>query len=101
LIGELAVHEIIAYHNPEARKPRRYFLRGWFIASEIESGDDEGYRWRISGQEAHFVTPMVDITSKTWFLDLRRSQGNFAFGLQAIRDTRFVRGLNRASAARE
>jgi hypothetical protein len=76
-------------------RPRRYFLRGWFIASEIDPDGEEGFRSRISGTVARFLTPNVDITDEPWFPALRCSQGSFAFGLQTMTDPCFVAAFER------
>jgi hypothetical protein len=78
-------------------RPRRYYLRGWFIVSEIESGDDEGFRTRVIGREARLFARWVEIGGAPWFELLRRSQGGFAFGYQAIRDPSLVRALEQVA----
>ena len=80
-------------------QPRRYFLRGVFTVNKIESGEDEGFRTRVWGNEARFFRPMVELSDTKWFPDLRRSQGNFAFGFQVMNVPRFVRGLEKAASS--
>lgn len=77
-------------------QPRRFFLRGVFKADCVESGEDEGFRTRVRGSNAKFFDPMIELTNREWFRDLKRSQGNFAFGYQTVSDPRFVRGLESA-----
>jgi hypothetical protein len=77
-------------------RPRRYWLRGTFTVASLESGDDEGFRLRVRGRGARWLSPMVDLTDAEWFDAFRRSQGSFAFGFQGIADARFVRALERA-----
>jgi hypothetical protein len=79
-------------------QPRRFYVRGTFLVNRIESGEDEGFRTRVWGTGPRFAKPLVEITDEPWFDDFKRSQGNFAFGFQSIRDTRFVRGLEAAFA---
>ena len=74
-------------------RPRTYYLRGWFRIDTIESGDDEGYRLRIAGREGRRLHPMPVLNEEPWFARLRRSQGSFAFGFQAIGDASLVRAL--------
>lgn len=83
-----------------AGQPRRFFLRGVFTVSRIESAEDEGYRTRVWGSDARFFSPMIELTGRAWFRDLQRSQGNFAFGYQVISDSRLIRGLEAAARQR-
>jgi hypothetical protein len=73
--------------------PRRFFLRAVFTATDVESGEEHGFRTHIFGKKGKFFQPMIELTDEDWFQDLKRSQGNFAFGYQPITDLRFVRGL--------
>lgn len=79
-------------------QPRRYFLRATFLVTEVEASDAERFRTRISGQQAQFFAPMIDLTDEDWFAAFRRGQGNFAFGCQVIRDPRACEGLRRAAS---
>jgi hypothetical protein len=74
-------------------QPRRFYLVAWFIADQIGSGADSGFGTCIAGQHGKFFRPIKELNSLEWFDDFKRSQGNFAFGLQPIKDERFVRGL--------
>jgi hypothetical protein len=93
-VGAEALGDRIWLITGEGR-PRRYFLRGFFTATRVESAEDKGFRTRVWGDQAHFTKSMIEITDEEWFPDLRQSQGNFAFGYQVIKDPRFVRGLVR------
>ena len=77
-------------------KPRKFFLRGFFIATNVESGEEEGFRTRVMGVNEHFFSPMIELKG-AWFEDLKRSQGNFAFGYQVVTEGRFVQGLEKAA----
>lgn len=77
-------------------QPRRYYLCGYFNATEVEPAEDEGFRTRVRGEHTHFTRKMIAISDEEWFPDLRRSQGNFAFGYQVIKEPRFVQGLEEA-----
>lgn len=94
-VGEEAIGDRIWLITGEGR-PRRYYLRGYITASGIQSGDDDGFRTRVSGDKGHFSNGLIDISDEEWLPELKRSQGNFAFGYQIIKDPRFVRGLERA-----
>lgn len=74
-------------------RPRRFFLRGLFTITRVESGEDEGFRTRVWGTGERFFDHMIELTHEDWFEDFKRSQGNFAFGFQPITDDRFIRGL--------
>jgi hypothetical protein len=67
-------------------KPRQYFLRGTFTVVSIDRDTDEGFRYRVRGRNGDFFRPAIDITDLPWFKRFKRSQGNFAFGLQRISD---------------
>ena len=40
---------------------------------------------------------MIELNDQDWFEEFKKSQGNFAFGLQRISDERFIRGLEELS----
>lgn len=77
--------------------PRRFYLCAWFIADHVDRGDDSEFGTLIRGSEGKLFRPMRELTSEEWFPDLKRSQGNFAFGLQTISDSRFVRALEQVA----
>ena len=74
-------------------RPRKYSLVGWFIADSVGRSGDSAFGKRISGTQGTWFQPMPRFDGEEWFADFRRSQGNFAFGLQPINDQRFIRGL--------
>src|SRR5207253_10871667 len=63
-------------------QPRTFFLVAWFIAEEIRSGAESGFGTCVSGKDGTIFRPMKELNSLDWFSDFKRSQGNFAFGLQ-------------------
>jgi hypothetical protein len=77
-------------------KPRKFFLRGVFTARTVEPGDEEGFRTRVMGVNERFFSPMIELKG-AWFEDLKRSQGNFAFGYQVVTDGHFIQGLEKAA----
>ena len=80
-------------------QPRRFYLVAWFIADQAERGSGPRFDTRIFGKQGRFFSPMVELTSRDWFREFQRSQGNSAFGLQRIKDERFVRGLEAAAGS--
>lgn len=79
-------------------QPRTYFLTGCFEITGIEPHDDEEFRTRVVGvwEKKLPRKRWVVLNDEKWFPDFRKKQGNFAFGFQPIRETSFVRGLERA-----
>ena len=74
-------------------KPRNFRLRSWFIVSHVESGEEHGFRTRLSGSEGSIFDPMLEIVQEEWFLKLKKDQGNFAFGFNPIKDQEAVSQL--------
>jgi hypothetical protein len=74
-------------------RPRQFYLVLNFIADVVESGEDEGFRTRVRGEHGHKFDPMVRIDDQAWFGQLKRRQGNFAFGFNSINDDRVVAGF--------
>jgi hypothetical protein len=80
-------------------RPRQFFIRAHFVAARIGSAHGAGYQTRVTGTNARFFAPMVELPRNADVHDFRRRQGNFAFGLQKISDPRHVRLLEEAVAA--
>ena len=80
--------------------PRTYFVRSYFLVEEIQSGTDSGFETKLCGSVGKAFDPMVELPDAEWFVDFKRSQGNFGFGLQPINDDRFIEGLLDAVAGR-
>lgn len=72
--------------------PRVFLLRSYFIVDRIEN-NTEGFQTKLSAKKGRVFDPMVEMNQEGWFDDFKKSQGNFAFGLQRIKEDRFVRGL--------
>ena len=77
--------------------PRTFFLHSHFIVDEIEPGSDAGYTTRLSGNAGSAFDPMIELNREDWFSDFKRSQGHFGFGFQAIKNSRFIKGLEAAA----
>jgi hypothetical protein len=78
-------------------KPRKYTLRGTFIADSTRADTEDGFRHLVRGQEGTLFKPHIPIGALPWFDRFKRSQGNFAFGLQRIGDHAIVAELKRIS----
>lgn len=79
-------------------RPRTYYLNGTFQVTELSHAGDEDQMNEVWGSDAErwFQMP-VRIDTEPWFEELRRATGNFAFGLQRIKDVRITQGLRDAS----
>ena len=80
-------------------KPRTFLLRSYFIVDQVETNVD-GFQTKLSGATGRAFDPMIGLNHEKWFGDLKKSQGNFAFGLQRIQDERFIRGLEQLAGLR-
>lgn len=67
------------------RKPRKFLLRCYFYADDISSGREHGFATCISGTTGEVFDPMIEIIQAEWFLQLKKDQGNFAFGFGPIK----------------
>jgi len=73
--------------------PPRFSLCETFIVEEIDRKRTGPQRnLALSSKGDSFKKP-VPIDSASWFSALREKTGNFAFGLQHIKDRRIIRGL--------
>ena len=77
-------------------KPRKYVLRGTFIVASTGPDEEDGFRYVVRGYEGELFVPHIPVGILPWFERFKRSQGNFAFGLQPI-DEAVVRELKRIS----
>ena len=67
-------------------RPRRYFLNAIFIADRFFPMQDPDFFFRVDGAEGRRFDPPIEVTAYPWFYELRRLQGNFAFGLNALNE---------------
>jgi hypothetical protein len=79
-------------------KPRTFLLRSYFIVDQVDSNVD-GFQTRLSGTTGKVFEPMIELNHEHWFDALKKSQGNFAFGLQRIQNERFIGGLEKLANA--
>jgi hypothetical protein len=78
-------------------KPRQYVLRGTFIIHSTGPDTDDGFRYLVRGRTGEFFRPPICISALPWFDRFKRSQGNFAFGLQRISEPAVIEELKRLS----
>jgi hypothetical protein len=74
-------------------RPRRYYLRAMFVASEIAASDNPNFKHVVRGKAGHFLYPMPRIDEQPWFPSFRKSQGNFAFGFSPTKVSVSIAGL--------
>jgi hypothetical protein len=67
-------------------RPRRYFLSAMFIADRFFPMPDPDFFFRVDGEEGRRFAPPIEVTDYPWFYELRRQQGNFAFGLNELNE---------------
>jgi len=72
------IAEIVMLLPPEYKK----FLR-WELA--------------ISGTRGKVFEPMIELSQGEWFKELKRSQGNFAFGFQRVKPEKVIGGFQRVA----
>src|SRR5437879_5645103 len=73
--------------------PRRtYFIRSYFFVEEIGSGAELGFKTKLSGGAGKAFDPMIELSDDEWFVDFKRTLGNFGFGFQSVTDPRFIEG---------
>jgi hypothetical protein len=65
--------------------PRRYYLRQAFVADEIRPAPIDGFEHLVSGRHGRRFRALR-IDHQPWFREFQRSQGNFGFGLNTIRE---------------
>ena len=78
-------------------KPRQYVLRGTFVVDSTGPDTEDGFRYLVSGRQCEFFRPPICVSALPWFERFKRSQGNFAFGLQRISEPAVVDELKRVS----
>jgi hypothetical protein len=76
-------------------KPRRYYLSLWFIANAVGPDHDHGFSAKISGVEGQRFSrkAWLPLNDEPWFPAFLKSQSNFRFGLNLIKDADVAREL--------
>lgn len=80
-------------------RPRIFLLRSFFIVDQVDANVAR-FQTKLSAASGKVFDPMIELNNEQWFRDLKKSQGNFAFGLQRIQEKRFVLGLEQLAASR-
>lgn len=73
--------------------PRKFSLACWFYIDGFRSADELGFKHCISGSEGEAFSPFVEIEQDEWFTQLKKDQGNFAFGFNQINTPGALKGL--------
>lgn len=80
--------------------PRIYYLCGWFTADRVAPDPSLRFATMVTGSSGEMLPkrswPILN--DQEWFPSFRRSQGNFAFGLQPISDPAVIHGLEEFAA---
>ncbi len=77
-------------------RPRNFYLRMYFIVETVGSGEDAGFRTRVSGgSEGQKFEVMPSLDGEEWLDDLKRETGNFSFGFRPIRSQHVIGGLQK------
>jgi hypothetical protein len=78
-------------------RPRTYSLIGHLTAMNRRRNAQTGFAWEISAPLSAGIqipaSQWPELNHEPWWDDFLASQGNFGFGLQIIRDLRFIKGL--------
>jgi hypothetical protein len=77
-------------------RPRKYYLYETFLVDAIDRDEESPYTNIAKGAEGQHFHPMIRLDDQPWFDAFRKSQGNFAFGLQAIKDPLHIHALSDA-----
>lgn len=81
-------------------RPRRYYLCGTFIVTDIDHNPNLEFSNIAKGIEGPYFDPPIEIGNLPWFDEFQTKMGNFAFGLQRISNGQHIKALlNKASIA--
>lgn len=72
--------------------PKQYSLVYNFIIDKVTENID-GFRYEISGKKGNLFKPSIPLTHYHWFLNLKKTQGNFGLGFNSINNVEIVNGL--------
>lgn len=74
---------------------QEYALAGLYVPEQvIEAGPgDPDFKWIVSGIVGSYFDPPISLNSLPWFPAFRKSQGNFGFGINEIRDAVVIEQL--------
>ena len=74
--------------------PRKYFLRATFRMKDVVPSKNPKFATLVVGSHGSLFDPMPELSIETWFDEFKNQQGNFAFGLNRISDSKVVSALN-------
>lgn len=80
-------------------RPRKFYLVSTFVVDEVDTSGREGFQLKASGTKGRIFKPFPRLDALPWFDELKRAQGNFAFGLQPITQPAVIAGLNGVAEA--
>jgi hypothetical protein len=72
--------------------PRQYCLASVFRVDKVGETDEGRFTWFASGP-GHFFHPHVPIKHTSWFPEVLRVTGNFAWGVRETKDHAVIAGL--------
>lgn len=75
------------------KEKREYSLIATFLISKIEARPSRKRKYQIYGDHIQMFEPSIRIDTQDWFGEFQSYFGNFAFGLQRIRDSRWIAKL--------
>ena len=71
---------------------RQFSLGSMFRVTEVGDCEEHGFM-RFASGPGHVFRPPVPIMEMEWFQDVLRATGNFAFGVQEVKDEGVIAGL--------
>lgn len=73
---------------------KEYSLVFNFIIDKVTENID-GFRYEISGKKGNLYKPSIPLTHYLWFLELKKTQGNFGLGFNSINNVDIVNELKK------
>ncbi len=75
--------------------PRSYFLKGYFYVDNVVPSQHQGFKNEIIGKRGKFFKQMISIKPSHWFIEFKKSQGNFGLGFQSITKLKYINQLEK------
>jgi hypothetical protein len=73
--------------------PIRYSLCCWFVVDNLEHLTVGKFHKRVIGTTGRHFTPFITINEMPWLPELKRTCGNFGFGLQHVTSPHLISAL--------
>ncbi len=67
-------------------RPKKYLFRGRYVVDYVTSDKEDEQLYYLVGERGTLLEHEVVLNNEVWFPGLRRMQGNFGFGIQALRE---------------